>query len=93
MGQFTWWEETTCPEGELSIAIREPGSPCVPVTGMTVGWRHKLSAEVWAINLVGLHDLVLLLKIELTFGLMHYHINLLFTNLFRIYCSELRTRE
>ena len=82
-----------CQEGELSTAIREPGTLCVPVTGMTVGWRHKSSAEVWAIDLVGLHVIVLLLKIELTFGLMHYHINLLFTNLFRIYCSELRTRE
>ena len=57
MGQSTWWEETMCPEGELSTAIREPGTLCVPVTGMRVGWRHMSSAEVWAINLVGLHDL------------------------------------
>ena len=82
-----------CPEGELGTAIREPGTLCVPVTGMRVGWRHKLSAEVWAIDWVRLHVTVLLLKIELILGLMHYHIILLFTNLFRIYCNELWTRE
>ena len=39
-------------EGELSTAIREPGTLCVPVAGMKVDLRHKLSAKVLAMDLV-----------------------------------------
>ena len=52
MGQFTWWEEMTYREGELSIALREPGTLFVPVAGMRLERKHGWSVELLDIHLV-----------------------------------------
>ena len=48
----TWWEEMMCQEGELSTAIREAGTLCVPVTGMRGGMRLESFALVLDLPLV-----------------------------------------
>ena len=41
-----------CQEGELSTAIREPGTLCVPVTGMRGGMRLESFVPVLDLPLV-----------------------------------------